>query len=51
VGTAAGLVIGLVLSGAGASDDKSSVVWTWTALGAAAGIVSGVVTYLVARDR
>lgn len=49
VGTGAGLIIGLVLSGASVSDDRTSVVVTWTALGAAAGVVSGVVTWLVGR--
>jgi hypothetical protein len=49
VGTGAGLLIGLVLSGASAGGDRTSVVLTWTALGAAAGVVSGVVTWLVGR--
>lgn len=49
VGTGAGLLIGLVLSGASVGDDQTSVVVTWTALGAAAGVVSGVVTWLVGR--
>jgi hypothetical protein len=49
VGTGAGLLIGLVLSGASVGDDQTSVVLTWTALGAAAGVVSGVVTWLVGR--
>lgn len=49
VGTGAGLVIGLLLSGASVDDDRTSVVLTWTALGAAAGVVSGVVTWLVGR--
>ena len=47
VGAAAGLLVGLVLSGASASDDEVSVALTWTALGAAAGAVSGVVTWLL----
>ena len=47
VGTGAGLLIGLVLSSA--SKDESSVILTWTALGAVAGLVSGVVTCLVGR--
>jgi len=49
VGTGAGLLIGLVLSGASVGDDQTSVVLTWTALGAAAGVVSGVFTWLVGR--
>jgi hypothetical protein len=49
VGTGAGLAIGLALSGASVGDDRTTVVVTWTALGAAAGIVSGVVTWLVGR--
>jgi hypothetical protein len=49
VGTGAGLLLGLVLSGASAGDDQTSVVLTWTALGAAAGVVSGIVTWLVGR--
>jgi len=51
VGTGAGLLIGLVLSGAGVGDDQTSVVLTWTALGATAGVVSGVVTWLVGDHR
>ena len=51
VGTAAGLVIGLVLSSASVDKDQSSVVLTWTALGAAGGIVSGVVACLVGRQQ
>ena len=51
VGTGAGLLVGLVLSGASVGDDQTSVVLTWTALGAAAGVVSGVVTWLVGRRR
>ncbi len=51
VGTGAGLVIGLLLSGASTNDDRSSVIVSWTALGAAAGLVSGVVTWLVGRER
>ena len=47
VGTGAGLLVGLLLSGASASDDQTSTVLTWTALGAAAGLVSGIVTWLV----
>jgi hypothetical protein len=47
VGTGAGLLIGFLLSGASVSDDRTAVVVTWTALGAASGIVSGVVTWLV----
>lgn len=49
VGTGAGLLMGLVLSGASVDDDRTSVVLTWTALGAAAGVVSGVVTWLAGR--
>jgi hypothetical protein len=41
--------MGLVLSGASVDDDRTSVVLTWTALGAAAGVVSGVVTWLAGR--
>jgi hypothetical protein len=51
VGTGAGLLIGLVLSSASTSDDETSVVVTWTALGAAAGVVSGVITWLVSGGR
>ena len=51
VGTGAGLLIGLVLSGAGVGDDQTSVVLTWTALGATAGVVSGIVTWLVGDHR
>lgn len=51
VGTGAGLIIGLVLSGASASEERTSVVVTWTALGAAAGVASGVVTLLVGRPQ
>ena len=47
VGTGAGLLIGFALSGASVRDDRASVVLTWTALGAAAGLISGVVTWLV----
>ena len=49
VGAGAGLLIGLVLSGASISDERSTVVVTWTAVGAAAGLVSGVVTWLTGR--
>jgi hypothetical protein len=49
VGTGAGLIIGLALSGAGADDDRAAVVLTWTAVGAVAGVGSGVVTWLVGR--
>lgn len=49
VGTGAGLVVGLVLSGASVGDDDTSVVLTWTGLGAAAGVVSGVATWLLSR--
>jgi hypothetical protein len=49
VGTGAGLVTGLVLSGAAARGDRTTVVVTWTTLGAAAGAVSGVVTWLLGR--
>lgn len=49
VGTGAGLLTGLLLSGASTSDDRTTVVVTWTALGAAAGLVSGVVTSLLQR--
>jgi len=51
VGTGAGLLIGLVLSGATVGDDRASVVLTWTAVGAAAGVVSGVVTWLAGGRR
>ena len=50
VGAGAGLLIGLVLSGASAGDDRTSVVLTWTALGGAAGVVSGVIAWLVGRQ-
>jgi hypothetical protein len=42
-------LIGLVLSGASTDDDRTSVVLTWTALGAASGVVGGLVTWLVGR--
>jgi hypothetical protein len=47
VGTGAGLLIGLALSGADVSDDRTSVVVTWTALGLTAGLVAGVIAWLV----
>jgi hypothetical protein len=49
VGTAGGLLIGLVLSGASIADDRAEVVLIWTAAGLTAGAVSGVVTWLVER--
>jgi hypothetical protein len=49
VGTAAGLLLGLVLSGASVGDDHTTVVLTWTGLGAAAGGLSGVITWLLGR--
>ncbi len=51
VGTGAGLLIGLVLSGATVGDHRTSVVLTWTAVGAASGVVSGVVTWLIGRGQ
>lgn len=51
VGTGAGLLLGLVLSGASVGDDRTTVVLTWTGLGAAAGVLSGVATWLVGRGR
>jgi len=51
VGTGAGLLIGLLLSGASVGDDQATVVLTWTALGAAAGVVSGVVNWLMGREQ
>jgi hypothetical protein len=49
VGAGAGLLIGLVLSGASTTDDEVTVVVTWTTLGAAAGACSGVVMWLMGR--
>ena len=49
VGTGAGLLVGLAVSGASVSDHRTTVVLTWTALGAAAGAASGVVSWLVGR--
>ena len=51
VGTGAGLLTGLLLSGASTSDDRTTVIVTWTALGAAAGLVSGVVTWFAGGGR
>jgi hypothetical protein len=50
VGTGAGLLIGLALSSADISDDKTASVVVWTLAGAAAGIGSGVVTWLMDRS-
>ena len=50
VGTGAGLLIGALLSSASVSDDRTEVILTWTALGAAAGLVSGVVTTRLRRQ-
>jgi hypothetical protein len=47
VGTGAGLLIGLALSGADVSDDRTSVVVTWTALGLTAGLVAGAIAWFV----
>jgi uncharacterized YccA/Bax inhibitor family protein len=49
VGTATGLLLGLVLSSASLSGDETAVVLTWTAVGAAAGVLSGIVTWLLER--
>ena len=49
VGTGAGLLLGLVLSGASVGDDHTTVVLTWTSLGAAAGGLSSVITWLLGR--
>jgi carbon monoxide dehydrogenase subunit G len=49
VGAGAGLLIGVVLSAASVVDDDASVVVTWTAAGAAAGLASGVITWAVRR--
>lgn len=51
VGTGAGLLIGLVLSGASVGDEQGSVILIWTGVGAAAGVVGGVATWLLGRDR
>jgi hypothetical protein len=51
VGTAAGLLTGLVLSGSNVSDDDSSIILVWTSLGLAAGVTSGVITWLLERAR
>ena len=51
VGTGAGLLTGLLLSGASTNDDRTTVIVTWTALGAAAGLVSGIVTWLASSRR
>lgn len=47
VGTGAGLLVGLLLSGAAIADDRSTVVLTWTALGAAAGVAGGVIVWVI----
>lgn len=47
VGTGTGLFIGLALTGASLGDGDSSVVITWSALGLAAGLASGAVTWLL----
>jgi hypothetical protein len=47
VGTGAGLLIGLVLSSADISDDKTASVLVWTSAGAASGILSGLITWLM----
>ena len=49
VGAGTGLLIGYLLSNASVGDDRGTVILTWTALGAAAGVVSGVVTWLLGR--
>jgi len=49
VGTGAGLLIGLALTGASLGYDDSSVVITWTALGLGAGLASGALTWLMHR--
>jgi hypothetical protein len=49
VGAGAGLLVGLVLSGANVSDDDASVVLTWTAAGLTAGALGGVIVWLVER--
>jgi hypothetical protein len=46
VGTGAGLLLGLLLSSASTGGDQAAVILTWAGLGAAAGAVSGVVTWL-----
>jgi hypothetical protein len=38
-----------VLSGASVDDDRTALIVTWTALGSAAGVVSGAVAWLVGR--
>lgn len=47
VGAGAGLLIGTLLSGAAIADDRSTVVLTWTGIGAAAGLTSGVAVSLL----
>ena len=47
VGAGAGLLVGLVLSGANVSDDDASVVLIWTAAGLTAGALGGVIVWLV----
>jgi hypothetical protein len=49
VGTGAGLLLGLLLSGSSVGDDRRAVILTWTGVGAGAGVVSGVVTWLLSR--
>lgn len=49
VGAGTGFVIGLLLSGSSISDDQSTIVLTWTGLGAAAGVISGVATWVLNR--
>jgi len=51
VGTGAGLLIGLSLTGASLGDDDTSVVITWTALGLTAGLASGALTWLMRRGK
>ena len=49
VGTGAGLLSGLVLSGTNVSDDDTSVVLVRTYVGLVAGVTSGLVTWLLER--
>jgi len=46
VGAGAGLLVGLLVSGADLGDDHTAVVLTWTAAGLTAGVIGGVITWL-----
>jgi hypothetical protein len=46
VGAGAGLLVGLLVSGADLADDHSTVILTWTAAGLTAGVIGGLITWL-----